>query len=207
MSLAPLASTLVLDCLDSDQNSVEVTYIPASILAADTPKPIQSFGFRSNSISSNPINLTVSLTGAIYQNNLSTISIYLPQYQFIVGSSPVCEFFNLSTTCKILSSSNNTLTLNYPCSSSECSLLSFNLSISGISNLYPDESPVVITVYSGGYISQLSKTTVTPSIQSSSLTNVQISLSNNTIATLDTLTISFASKLLILSDSVIGIEV
>lgn len=178
------------------------------MLAASTPKPIQATAYRSNSISSSPINLTISLIGVIPQSNLSTLSIYLPQYQFAISSTPTCSFVNSSSvTCTILASSNSTLITNYPCYSANCSILSFNMVVSGVSNLYADQSPITVSVLSSGYLSELASTVVSPSIYSTQLSNVTISMSNSTIATDNILSVSFSSGMAITSDSVVLISV
>lgn len=176
------------------------------MIAANAPKSIQATSYRSNSVSSSPINLTISLIGSIMQSNLSTLSIYLPNVQFVIGSSVICSFTDDSLgKCNVLAASNNTIITNYPCSSSNCSVLSFNMVISGISNLYADQSAITISVLSSGYLSQLASTIVSPPIYSSQLTNVSINISNTTVSTPSIMMVSFSSGLEITPNSTIMI--
>lgn len=177
------------------------------MIAANSPKQIQTSAFRSNSNSTSPIVLTISIIGVIEQSNLSTISINLPQYQFTIGSNITCSFGDSSIPCNVLGSSNNTIIINYPCTSSICNILSFNISINGISNLYSDQSPITVNILSSGYLSQQSTSVVSPTISSTSLNNVQISLSNHEVANGNLVSVSFSSKLEISPDSLISIKI
>ena len=115
-----------------------------------------------------------------------------------------CGFGNSSSIpCTVLGSSNNTIITNYPCTTSNCSLLSFNLIVSGVFNLYSDQTPITISILSSGYLSQKASTIVTPPISSTYLNNVSISLSNSTIATANIISASFYSQLVIAAESTI----
>ena len=207
VALSPLTEQMILTLLDSSYSPVEMTSLPATLFAANIAKSIQSSGYRSNSISSSPINLTLGIQGVIQQSNLSTISVYLPQYQFIISSNVTCVFSNISIGCNLLGSSNNTIIINYPCDSLSCSVLSFNVVVGGIYNLYSDQTPINITVLNNGYVSQQSQSVVTPPISSSQLKNVNIALSNKTISTNNTVTVSFESELVITSASSISLVI
>jgi hypothetical protein len=160
--ISSIPGTFTLTCLDNQNSPVEVMTISNDGLLANIPKAINASGVRSVTDSLVATNVTFSIANYNYQTNKTTMQIDLSSNQFWIGSIVNCSFTVSNTTvgyanliqpCVVNAINNYSIITNHPCNVSKCSNATFQLNLSGVGNLYADNSSTNLTVLANGYTS------------------------------------------------------